>query len=398
MKRKLLFVCVSLGLGGSERCMTEMLRNIDLTRFEVTLLALIPVENQNQIPEGIRVINGYTGFALCDAPMRQFVPWALRHGKFGLLARKSLYWYKVMFKKADFSCSFWESFIRDIPELEESYDVTIGYGPGLASFFAMDKVHDGGKKILWVNTNLVRAHFDLKKHRRLYDQADHTVAVCNNLANDMVGYYQEIKDKISVYYDMLDIEGIKQAGKAYVADYPQNQKNKILTVGRICEAKALHLAVEAAAILKANAQDFHWYILGDGSDRPMLEARIVDLDVADRVTLLGALRNPYPWFAGCDIYVQTSVYEGSCTTISEALIFSKPVVTTNIDVAPEKIFHGKNGLICQMTGEDIAKKIQTLLEQPEKVKNMEEYIRETSLFCGNQIEQFYSLVELLLSE
>lgn len=398
MKTKLLFVCVSLGLGGSERCMTEMLRHIDLNRYEVTLLALIPVDNQNQIPDGIRIINGYDGFEFCDMPMRQFVPWALRNGKLGLLARKSRYWYNITLRKADMTYYFWKFLAREIPTLAECYDVTIGYGPGLASFFAMDKVPNGGKKILWVNTNLVRAHFDLKQHRRLYDQADHVVAVCNNLSNDLIGYYPEIKEKTSVFYDMLDLEGIKRAGEAYAPDYPPNQKNKILTVGRICEAKALHLAAEAAAILKAEGLEFHWYILGDGADRPMLENRILELEVGDRVTLLGALKNPYPWFAGCDIYVQTSVYEGSCTTISEALIFDKPVVTTNIDIAPEKIFYGKNGLIAEMTGDDIAAKLQTLLVQPEIIKNMEEYIRKTSLFCGNQIEQFYSLVEALLSQ
>lgn len=395
MKKKLLFVCVSLGLGGSERCMTEMLRNLDQSRYEITLLALIPVENKNEIPEGIRVINGYPGFEDMEVSVRKVVGRALRDGNIAAAVKRSLYWCRVNLLKKEYTACFWKSYAGEIPVVEESYDATIGYGPGFASFFAIDQVPNGGKKILWVNTNLVRAHFDLEQHRRLYAEADHIVAVCRNLLRDLQGYYPECREKMSVFYDMLDVEGIQKASRAFQPAYPAEEKNRILTVGRICEAKALHLAAEAAAILKERGFDFRWYILGDGSGRSVLESRVRELDVGDRVVLLGALNNPYPWFAGCDIYVQTSVYEGSCTTITEALILGKPVVTTDIDIAPEKINDGYNGLICAMTGQDIADKLQRLLTQPGLKQEMEQYIQRTPVFYGDQIGQFYDLLESL---
>lgn len=395
MKKKLLIVCVSLGLGGSERCMTEMLRNMDLSRYDITLQSLIPVENKNAIPEGIRVINGYPGFDTQEISMRRYIPQLLKKGKFAAAAKRSLYWYRVNVRKREYTACFWQSYAKEIPAVEEQYDVTIGYGPGYASFFAMDKVPNGGKKILWVNTNLVRAHFDLEEHRRLYVQADHIVAVCRNLLRDLQGYYPECRGKMSVFYDMLDVKGIQEAGHAYQPDYPPEQANRVLTVGRICEAKALHLAAEAAAVLKERGLDFRWYILGDGEGRQALESRIRELEVEDRMVLLGALNNPYPWFAGCDIYVQTSVYEGSCTTITEALILGKPVVTTNIDIAPEKIQEGSNGLICNMTGLDIADKLQRLLTEPQLRRDMEQYIQSTPVFYGDQISQLYDLLERL---
>ena len=395
MKKKILFVCVSLGLGGSERCMTEMLRNLDQERYDITVRSLIPVENMNIIPDGIRVINGYEGFAECDLPMRQFVPQALKKGQFLKLIRKSVYWYRVTYGKTDFTKAFWQSFSEYIPELKESYDITIGYGPGLASLFAMDKVPNGGRKILWVNTNLVRAHFDLKYQRRLYREADRIVTVCRNLLRDMQGYYPECQQKMSVFYDMLDVQGIRVAGENYRADYPEQEKNRVLTVGRICEPKALHLAVEAAAILKNKGIPFRWYIIGDGELRPQIEADIARLEVQDRMVLLGALNNPYPWFRDCDLYVQTSVYEGSCTTITEAQIFGKAVVTTDIDIAFEKIQDGKNGLICAMTGEDIADKVGCLLTDTDRREQMQKYIVDNPVFYGDQIVLFDQMVEEL---
>lgn len=391
-RKKLLFVCVSLGLGGSERCMAEMLKNLDAQCYDITLQSLIPVENVNAFPEEIKVINGYEGFAECNAPMREFVPGAAKKGQIIKLLRKSAYWFKVTYGKCDYTEVFWRTMSKYIPEMQEQFDVTIGYGPGLASLFAMNKVANGGKKILWVNTNLVRAGFDLKYHHRLYRQTDRIVMVCHNLLRDMQGYYPDCVDKMSVFYDILDVSGIRAAGNAYQAEYPEEEKNRILTVGRICEAKALHLAVEAAEILKRRGFSFRWYIIGDGELRPQLEAKINDLDVQDRMVLLGALRNPYPWFKDCDLYVQTSVYEGSCTTITEALIFGKCVVTTDIDIAFEKIEEGKNGLICGMTGEEIAQKIGILLENKEYWKQMQNYISGNPVFCGDDVSLFNQMV------
>ena len=273
--------------------------------------------------------------------------------------------------------------------------MTIGYGQGLASLFALDKVPNGGKKILWVNTNLVRAHFDLKYHHRLYQQADRVVTVCRNLLRDMQGYYPDCKDNMTYFYDMLDIPGIRKAGDAYRAEYRETEALRLLTVGRICEAKALHLAVEAAAILKKEGIPFRWYIIGDGERRWQIEERINALGVQDEMVLLGALINPYPWFKDCDIYVQTSVFEGSCTTLTEALIFGKPVVTTDIDIAFEKIDDGQNGLICKMTGEDIAEKIRSLLTDPVRRKQMQAYIESHPIFYGDQIELFDQMIDEL---
>ena len=395
MKKKLLFVCVSFGLGGSERCMTEMLRSIDPERYEITLQSLIPVENRNVFPDWVRAINGYPGFEEYDAPMRQFVPQALKKGKLGLLFRKCAYWLMLTLGKEEYAAAMWKAFAPLIPEVQEHYDVTIGYGPGHASLFALDKVPNGGKKVLWVNTNLVRAGFDLKYYERVYQNADHIVAVCRNLLRDMQGYYPACRDKMSVFYDILDAQGIKSAAEAYHAAYPEKEENRILTVGRMCGAKALHLAVEAAALLKNKGIPFRWYIVGDGGLRESIESKILQLNVEDRVVLLGALDNPYPWFKDCDIYVQTSVVEGSCTTITEALIHGKPVVTTDVDIAFEKIDDGVNGLICAMTGEDIARKLERILTDINFRRKIEENIRGNAVFCGDKIESFYELVENL---
>jgi glycosyltransferase involved in cell wall biosynthesis len=45
--------------------------------------------------------------------------------------------------------------------------------------------------------------------------------------------------------------------------------------------------------------------------------------------MLGEKANPYPYINQCDIYVQTSRYEGKSIAIDEAKCLLKPIVVTN---------------------------------------------------------------------
>ena len=63
----------------------------------------------------------------------------------------------------------------------------------------------------------------------------------------------------------------------------------------------------------------------------------------------------------CDVYVQTSSFEGFCLTLREARILNKPVVSTTFSVAyDDQACDGENGLIAEMTAESVAEKIMLL--------------------------------------
>ena len=50
----------------------------------------------------------------------------------------------------------------------------------------------------------------------------------------------------------------------------------------------------------------------------------------ENVMLLGTIKNPFPYYAQCDLYVQTSLHEGYCISLAEAQAFSKPIVSTDV--------------------------------------------------------------------
>lgn len=392
-KKKILFVSASLGLGGSERCMAEMIRHIDLERYDITVLALMPVENMQKFDPQIRVIEGISEFERFNMPMSVFVPQAIKKGKFNPLAWKSVYWVRTKIGKKHLSQYFWQSLSRYIPKTEENFDVVVGYGQGPATYYAIDKVPNAKKKILWLNTDLEKAKYDTDYVRRFYVSADVVAADSENGKKNLLRLYPELEGRVYSYPNMLDVDGIVKKAEEYAAVYPENGIKRILTVGRMAEAKALHLAVGAAEILKKRCIPFKWYIIGDGSLRGQIEEQIHRLGVEDCLVLLGTQTNPYPWFEGCDIYVQTSIYEGSCMTINEAMIFNKPVVTTNFPAAYEKIEDGRNGFICKMNAQSIADKVEQLLNDKALCQKMSDYTCHNQSKWESDIQQFYDMLE-----
>lgn len=390
---KLLFVIASLGLGGAERCMAEMIRRIDLKHYDITVLAMMPVESMLQFDPGIRVINGISEFESLNMPMSIFAPKAIKTGDLNRLVWKSIYWLCTKFGKAHHSKYFWKCLSRYIPEMKEDFDVVIGYGQGPASLYAIDKVPHAKKKFLWVNTDLKRAGYDIQYLKRFYLAADTIVAVSEYLKRFIQELYPQKNEQIVCFYDIIDAEGIIKKAIEKTADYDSDGSFRILTVGRMVEAKALHLAIGAAAILKKRDIKFKWYFVGDGTLRRSIEMLADQLKVKDNVRIIGARKNPYPWFAGCDIYVQTSIYEGSCMVINEALLFNKPIISTNFPAVYEKIENGKNGFICEMNAQSIAEKVERLLLDEALRKNMECYIRQNQLKWESNIQQFYDMID-----
>ena len=106
---------------------------------------------------------------------------------------------------------------------------------------------------------------------------------------------------------------------------------RILTIGRLANQKGYDMALEACKILKEKGIEFKWYSLGIGPLKEEIEKYINENNLENNFKLLGVKSNPYPFIKDCDIYVQTSRFEGFGIAIAEARMLNKPVVTTRFD-------------------------------------------------------------------
>lgn len=120
---------------------------------------------------------------------------------------------------------------------------------------------------------------------------------------------------------------------------------RLLSVGRLVWQKAQYLLLDACAGLARKGHGFHLRLVGEGPLRPELEARIRSLGLEDQVTMTGAMPQDAVWeeYRKADIFILSSVSEGSPFVIMEAMACGIPVVAPALHGIPEMIEDGIDG-------------------------------------------------------
>ncbi|MFI5360721.1 MAG: glycosyltransferase [Elusimicrobiota bacterium] len=114
-------------------------------------------------------------------------------------------------------------------------------------------------------------------------------------------------------------------------------------VGRLDRQKGFATLVEAMSRLKDSP--LRCAILGDGPERPRLEALIRKHRLERSVWLLGEKGEIPSWLSAFDLYCLPSLWEGLPNSLLEAMALGLPVVASDVDGVPEAVTSGKDGLL-----------------------------------------------------
>jgi len=102
----------------------------------------------------------------------------------------------------------------------------------------------------------------------------------------------------------------------------------VLGVGRLEPQKDFPTLLRAFAAAR-RLRPLHLMVLGEGPERPVLEALSRALGVAPHVQLPGFVDNPFPYLKRAAAFVLSSRYEGMPTALLQAMAFGTPVVSTD---------------------------------------------------------------------
>ncbi len=133
--------------------------------------------------------------------------------------------------------------------------------------------------------------------------------------------------------------------------------------GRLTEQKGQKYLIEMAKILKADGVKFKVLIAGEGELRDSLQKMIDDEGLKDQVRLLGHVSDMPAFFMSLDVFVFTSLYEGSANTLIETLQFEIPTVAWDVSSNPEIIEDGKTGHLVKLGDvKDLSNRVKALIE------------------------------------
>lgn len=134
-------------------------------------------------------------------------------------------------------------------------------------------------------------------------------------------------------------------GQAPFRDYPD--PFELISVGRFSHVKGYPMLLDSVAILVREGRNIRLRMVGDGSDRPMLEERSRELGIASQVLFDGWKNQDETraLYSNADLCVLSSFAEGIPVVLMEAMAMGLPCVATRITGIPELIRDGIDGLL-----------------------------------------------------
>lgn len=134
-------------------------------------------------------------------------------------------------------------------------------------------------------------------------------------------------------------------------------------VGRLCHQKHPELTIAAFAKAQTESPNLKLVMIGEGELRSRCETLAHDLKVENQIIWLGAA-DAKEFYAGMDMLLITSRYEGMAYTFIEAIHAGLPIVTTPVGGSDSCVIHHQTGLIVPADINDLANAVLLLANDP----------------------------------
>ena len=390
--KKILFMCINMNIGGTEKALLTMLNEMDSSKYDITLLMLEEYGGfLNEIPKFVKIkyVNEYKEIKEFVKEPPQLVAKKLMKNKKYVMGFNTLLSYTLSKITKDISY-YYKYLLRNVNEIDEEYDLAVAYaGPmDFITYFVLNKIR-AKKKAQWIHFDITKIGFNKEFAEKNYSKFDKIFVVSKEGKDKLIKLIPSLKKKTEVFFNVISCKLIKEMGNREFGFDDDFDGTRILTVGRLSSEKGQDLTIPVLDRLKKEGYKIRWYCIGDGPERKNYKEKISKLKLEEDYLLLGAKLNPYPFMKQCDIYMQPSRHEGYCITLGEARCFDNPIVTTNFTGANEQIKNEVTGLICDISGEEMYKSIKRLLDDKKLRMEIIRNLKEEFVDTINEVEKLY---------
>ena len=215
---------------------------------------------------------------------------------------------------------------------------------------------------------------------RLANAADALVAVSESVKQDLVGLGIAPAQKIRVIPLGLDLghlaAGLPRGVLRREAGIPVGAP-LVGMVGRLVPIKDVPTFLRAARIVRETKPEARFALVGDGEERPALEALCHELGLDGKATFFGWKRDLAAVYGDLDVVVNASRNEGTPVALIEALAAAKPVVATRVGGTPDLLGEGERGrLVPPAEPFALARAVLETLEESEAARRRAQAGRE----------------------
>ncbi len=335
-KKKIIFINNHFQYAdGTVRALIGLVNNIDLDKFDVTILPLYRCDRglEKELKPGIK-LNKAFGFYV--------------RGLSKIARRIPMKW---MYK-------WW---------IDGQYDIEVAFQCDVPTLLVCNSQNPNAVHVAWMHGY---GCYDC------YERLDKVVCVSKYNADKA---RDEMRGRVDVayVYNLVDDKPIlEMAGEPIDLAHPMNPV--FVSVGRHSPEKGYVRLVRIMSELRDEGYQFHLILVGDGPEHVKIKDEIIKRDMQKVIILPGSQTNPHKFTSKSDVFICSSFSEGYSTACTEAAILGIPIITTSVPGSEEIINECECGRLTSLEDEDLKSAIREVLIHPELIAEWKETLKHTS--------------------
>lgn len=222
------------------------------------------------------------------------------------------------------------------------------------------------------------------------------VAVSNDTADYIIQTIRVNPKRLTIITNGI---GLPSASRS--SNYNKNGRPFIIgSAGRLFPVKRFMTFIEIARVVCSDNSQARFVIAGEGPERENLLNLIAKYGLEEEVRLLGHVDDMQTFYAGLDLYINTSMHEGTPMSILEAMANKLPIIAFGVAGLNEIITDGADGFTIPMDDNALfAATIDELIDHPEIIRAFGEaaLIKIVNCFSSKKmVEKYLTLYHRLL--
>jgi len=173
---------------------------------------------------------------------------------------------------------------------------------------------------------------------------DWVVGICDATANNLKGLHSVPARKIVRIYN-----GTDPVTRVANEHWPLKSGFTLVYVGRLEPVKNHRLLLNAFYLALQSMPNLKLWMVGDGSQRKMLENLVGELGIENQVTFWGQQLHVAPFFSAADVFIMSSKSEGLPMSLLQAFSLGLPAIVTDVGGMAEVVRLAKAGLVVPST-------------------------------------------------
>ena len=180
----------------------------------------------------------------------------------------------------------------------------------------------------------------------LLNLTDRVTAISKSTKQSLVNYEFIPEHSIQVIYNGIAPLIVKVSKEERKSELSISESTFVFgTIARLDPIKNQIMMIKAFASITSKLENATLVIVGDGEMMEPLRILVDDLEITDKVKFTGYIPNPTSTLNVFDVFLLSSLSEGTSMTLLEAMSLGKPCIVTDAGGNAEVITHNVNGLV-----------------------------------------------------